>query len=380
MRTILFDRSRSTTDWDCSRKRYWQYEHDGRGIVPNVTAIALYMGQVLHDGLAAIAHGEKDKNLDIDIIATTAFKQLFEALSADNDSFAGVQYANEQAALIEGLLRAFYKGAWPTLMATYPEIVAIEQEMLYKHDGFGQPNPKGPYSFMAKPDLVLADAEGLLTYIEYKSTSSKKDEWINSWSSQIQIHSTMKAIEASLERPVGAVIVQGLYKGYQAYGKQSSPFCYAYAKSGHAPFYKPELSYEYKAGFKRTPTWELEQGIKGWVEGMPLELLASQLPQTPPIFLNEDLVLSFFKQRAIRETEIRMAMDMLNAEDDSEVKEAIMHTSFPQKFSACNPGWGKECEYRHLCFGSKGDPLSMGYQVRVTHHEPERLDQEKREK
>lgn len=354
-RLKVYDRSRSTTDWQCPRKRYLQYEYKGRGIVPESTAIELFLGTTIHDGLAAIAQG-----VDIERIAEAAVTQIKETLSGDGTE-EEVTFALEQAALVEGMLRGFFKHSWPKLMERYPKILAIEQEMTYEHNGL---------TFMSKPDLVVANEdESEIVYVEYKSTSSKKDSWVNSWGYAVQLHSTIRAIESSLGKKVTGVIVQGLYKGFESYGKQSSPFCYLYYRPANPPFIKEDVAYEFKAGLKRYPTWEREGGVKTWVENMPVHILADQFPQTPMIFIKDDLIDRFFAQRTARELEIDMAMQMLDAhEDDEEHVTSILDTAFEQKFDQCYPYFGKPCSYRNICHGGITDPLSQGYSLRESHH------------
>ena len=321
------------------------------------------MGTCVHDGLAAIARG-----LPIDDIANTAQKQMFEALTIQTSGeVSEIDFANEQAALVEGILRGFYKYVWPRLMVEYPVIKCVEVELTYEHDGL---------TFMSKPDLVVVGVnwEGELTYIEYKTTNSKTDEWVNAWDTAIQIHSSIRAIEATTNEKVANVTVIGLYKGFESYGKQSSPFCYAYKKIGTPPFTETLVQYEYKTGFKRYPTWELEGGVKAWVDGMPDEVLGKQFLQTPPIFVKDDMVDTFFKQRAIREHEIIMANVMLKDETvDEETKRFVLNTTFPQRFDQCKPGYGrlKPCEYMRICHGHVVDPLNEGFEYRVPHHELE---------
>jgi hypothetical protein len=364
---ILHDRSRCVADWRCPRLRFLQYELDGRGIVPDHTALELYLGQAIHDGLAAIA-GQQEMakgtigEVDINTIASTAFTQVHDQLltaSAGEDSQKSNDFANEQGTLVEGLLRGFYKHAWPRLMEQYPEIVMIEQECQYKHDGM---------IFMSRPDLVVADQEGCNFYIEYKSTSSKREEWINSWATAVQLHSSIKAIEETLDKPVTGVIVQGLYKGYVSYGKQNSPLCYAYHRSGNPPFTQDQTLYEYKAGFKRVPTWLMEGGVKKWIDGMPENILADQFPQTPLLYLKEDLINAFFAQRADRERQIDLALQMLAMEEDEDVKAAILNTAFDQHYDQCTPSFGRPCQYKRICFGQVTEPLKEGWAYREPHH------------
>lgn len=357
-RLKVYDRSRSTCDWQCPRKRYLQYELYGRGIVPEDTAIELYLGTAIHDGLSAIARG-----ISIDEIADAAREQVRDALIG-NGTEEEVTFALEQAALVEGILRGFNKHVWPQLIGKYPKILAIEQEMVYDQNGF---------TFMAKPDLVLAtEDESDVIYVEYKSTSSKKDSWVNSWGYAVQLHSTIRAIEQTLGKKVTGVIVQGLYKGFESYGKQSSPFCYLYYRPANPPFVKEDVAYEFKAGLKRHPTWERDGGVKQWVENMPDQVLSDQFPRTPVIFIKDDLIDRFFAQRLIREGEISLALQMIEQhKDEPDMVEGLLDTAFPQKFDQCAPYFGKPCTYRNVCFGQVTEPLSQGYSLRESHHQME---------
>lgn len=206
---IPVDRSRIVTDWDCARRRYLNYDYDGFGLTTVNAPLELEMGIIVHDSLAEIA--KQQPNVDIDDIAYGASEKLFAFLMKgrkreDLDFEQKELHALEQRSLIEGMLRGFYKYQWPHLMKAYPKILAIEQEMSYNY---------GRLLYMAKPDLVAVDAEGEVTYIEYKTTSSKKEEWINSWTSAIQLHSTVRVIEENLGEKIEKVVVQGLYKGYE---------------------------------------------------------------------------------------------------------------------------------------------------------------------
>lgn len=360
---IVYDRSRVTCDWGCPRRRFLQYEYNGKGLVPEHESYAPYLGNLLHDGMSAIARmswtGAERLGLTIDLIAKTAFKQMFEALIANTTGEVdAVAYAYEQATLVEGQLRGFYKHVWPRLMAAYPNIILIEEELTFEHDGL---------VFMSRPDLVLSDREGNLWYIEYKSTRSKNQGWIGGWETAVQLHSTIKAIESKLGEKVTGVIVQGLYKGYESYGKQNSPFCYAYKRAGNPPFTLEQVEYAYKSGFRRYPVWELPGGVATWVDGMPDTILAEQFPQVPPIFIKEELVDRFFAQRNVREHEIRLALQIMETVDP-ESQQNLLDTCFPQHFDECNSYYGKPCAYKQICHGGVVDPLSSGYIYRTPHH------------
>ena len=354
----LIDRTRTVQDWKCKRSRYLGYELGGKGIVKKGTSLELFMGITLHDALAAFAimHSESG-SIDIDTVASTARQQMFENLMADpGDTMMNeaLEFANEQATLVEGILRGFHRHVWPRLMLGH-KIVQVEGENEFNLD------QEGKFVFMTKPDLLLENSDSDLVYIEYKSTSSKKDKWINSWDTAVQLHSSIKAVEASQGRRPAYVQIVGMYKGYESYGKQSSPFCYAYKKSGNPPFTQDQVQYDYKAGFRRVPTWEMAGGVKAWVEGMPDNIVADQFPMTPPIMVNDALVDAFFRQRLVREMEIADAMSQ-------DIDEATLDRVFPQSFDQCVPSFGYSCPYKKICHGEVSEPLSQGYELRTPHH------------
>lgn len=351
----LIDRTRTVTDWKCPRARYWGYEYLGRGIVKKGTSLPLFMGILIHDAMAAIATlTQLGKPVPIDEIADAARLDMVKNLTDSLDVVIpeAMEFACEQAALTEGIIRGVYKHVWPRLMEMYPKIVYVETEMEYLlSDG---------YVFMTKPDLIVEDREGELVYLEYKSTSSKQEKWIQSWDTAVQLHSSIKATEATTGRKPSYVQIVGMYKGYESYGKQSSPFCYAYKKFGNPPFTQDQVQYEYKAGFRRFATWELPGGTKGWVDSMPENVLANQFPMTAPILVNDDLVDAFFRQRLAREREIANLPPDHNLYD--------LDSVFPQKFDQCVPSFGWSCEYKKLCHGRVDEPLQEGFELRTPHH------------
>jgi hypothetical protein len=82
----LFDRSRVTTDWRCRRRRYWNYEHNGTGIVSGNAAYELYFGILVHDALAAIAtFASRDAKIPIDDIATAGRDQIVAAIKENSN-------------------------------------------------------------------------------------------------------------------------------------------------------------------------------------------------------------------------------------------------------------------------------------------------------
>lgn len=372
---IFHSRPRAQADWKCNRARFYAYDFEG-GIVKDNLSVDLFIGSTLHDALAAIASQHLAGKVDITKIATisreSVYNTLYEYIKGQKKGEDGQIFALEQATLVDALIRGFYKITWPNLIAQYPKVLFVEQEMIYPHDG--------NMIFMAKPDqvisLILESEDGGNIYLEFKSTSNKKLEWINSWNKNIQVHATMKVIEHHIKKEVLGTIIQGLYKGYTSYGKFSSQLVYCYKRAGNPPFITPQISAEWKAGSKRFPIWELDGGAEEWIETIPIEILADQFPRTPLIFPDESLTKAFFSQRTIREREVQDAIALLeNPGITAEKREQILNTYFPQNFDACAPAWGSGCQYYNICHGpAREDPLSHGFLVRDRNHEQPYVD------
>ena len=374
---IWHSRASAESDWRCQRARYYLYNYEG-GIVKDNLTLPLFIGNCIHDGVAGIAtQSVLNGAADIDTIATDANKLVYETLK--EYYYPEVEFpkesaewllAMEQSTLVEAVLRGFYRLSWPAIFAKYPNFFKSETETIFPHDSCGKLNKKGPFVYKAKPDLVLAGEDGLL-YFEIKSTSSKKPEWVTSWNYAPQVHGTAKAIEFTYGKDVLGTIIQGFYKGYSQYGKYSSVLVYGYAGKGNPPFTKVTYSPDYRAGLKRTPVWEMEGGVKMWIEKLPLETLSEQFPQTPLIPTNEGLAEDFFRQRAIREQDVKIEAAKIKEPSFKEFKQLSLDTFFPQSFSQCSPSFGSPCEFLNICHGTpqaKEDPLNHGFAKRDREH------------
>src|SRR3990167_9048363 len=211
---IFHSRARAEKDWDCQRSRYYEYDYQG-GIQKDILALELFVGSCIHDALSAIAtQYSGGKVVDIDSIASTAgslvHDTLFEhhGLEGPVPLSAGWLIMMEQSTLVECLIRGYYRLVWPNLIKQYSIVIDCETETIYPHDHDGLFNKKGPFVYMAKPDLLLSNGQDIV-YIEYKSTGNKKAEWINSWNSAIQVHGSVKAAEFTYKQSASGFGVLG---------------------------------------------------------------------------------------------------------------------------------------------------------------------------
>ena len=139
---IFHSRTAAESDWECQRKRFYTNVYEG-GIVKDNLTVDLFIGTVLHDGLAAIATAHRDTGkVDISTIAGISRKLVFDTIYEYHaqaytdeklpENSTEYLHAQEQSTLVEALLRGFYKHQWPALIAEYNIIVASEKEAIFQ--------------------------------------------------------------------------------------------------------------------------------------------------------------------------------------------------------------------------------------------------------
>ena len=342
----LWSYTRAEKDEFCRRARYYAREFGGTGIVPLQSGWHLVYGNIMHKGLEMLA---KAGWIDIpslrDVLAIQG-----EAAGLDQTAIKNWQ------SILEGHLRGFQIAVWPQLMAEY-EVVDTEKWIEWEN--------KPGFKFRARQDLLLKNRfNGSLCYVDYKSTSSTKPQWIASWAKNVQLHSSMYALKMSTGIEVQNALVIGLYKGYddKKNNIQRSVFSHGYVNR-EFPM-SPEYKYEYQRsrGWEIFSTGEEFADLGDWIANMPRETLIEQFPQTGPIFPRDDIAQKYFRQQLIREAEVADALDRLKVSTSIEEIEDILDTHFKQNFSHCEPAWGFPCEYRGICWTPwiLADPLGSG--------------------
>ena len=348
---LFYDRSRVSLDWKCPRARWWGNEWEGLGVVPMQRMIYFDIGDAYHKAVAALKCRE-----DLEEVVGDAVGGFREALRRGNL----LQAIEEQSCLVEGLIRGYARQVLPPLLAEF-DLVGVEEEFLHPH---------GQCVQGVRPDsLFERKSDKTLWYMEEKTASSLGTQWMQQWAKAIQLHTTALAVEHHIGREVQGIIVQGAYKGYVKDGKQSSIFCYGYARPGLTG--GPDVYYQWKTGAKRTPVWEMKGGCRRWVEEMPEEVLSAQFVQAPPVFLQRRLVEAFLRQQERREMAIEDAgMEIRENPVDDLSTEELLDDFFPQHFDQCAPAMGSPCPYTNLCYNPHmgADPLQHGYTRRVPHH------------
>lgn len=340
-----FSYTRCAKDEDCRRARYYSREFGGTGIVPVQSGWNIIYGNIIHKALESLAK-----------TGTVDYKSIKAEVEATGSEIYNLATIRDWAALAEGQVRGFVRCVWPNLLAEY-EIFDTERWIVW--------DVEPGYRFRARQDLLLKNKfDGHLCYVDYKTSSSYKPQWVASWAKSPQLHSSMYALKMAEGVQVQRAIVIGLYKGYQdeKNGIQRSIFTYSYCNREYSMI--PEYAYEYKRakGWEMFSIGEEFEDQEQWIANMPLEKLTEQYPQTGPIFARDDIAEKYFRQQLIREKEVDEAIKRLHESTSVEEITRILDTHFKQNFSKCEPAYGYKCEYANLCWQPwvEADPLGSG--------------------
>jgi hypothetical protein len=346
----LFSYTRTERDAGCARSLYLSREWGGTGLVPKSTGWDLVYGNILHKWLDKLAQNGSISYLDV---RTNVFTEAMKA-------FGSPAHAKDWATQAEGLLRGFIDTVWPLWMAEY-EVLEPEAWLEWEVEP--------GYKFRARRDLLLKSKfDGHISYREYKSTSTTKEEYFASYSKDVQLHTGMVVEKYANGREIRDGVVQSFYKGYKdkKLKTQRSVFSHGYVNRQYSMV--PDYSYErkYGKGWELFSTYDEFPDLTGWVAGLKNkhpDILSEQLGRTAPIFPREDIVKKFFKQQMFRQKEVAEGVELLQKCTNMDEIDDILDKYFPQNFSKCEPKYGGfNCEFRPICWQPwiGADPIGSG--------------------
>lgn len=334
--THLTDRTSIETDWACGQKRFWFLHAEGGGIVPASTPRALTDGIRLHHAFANLLTDPLNSNIE--------WEPAPDAVQDEWESWAR----------LVGWHTAFREWYNPRFLEPHYEVLEVEHELVLK---------RGDLWVACTPDAILrSKASGKLVIIDFKTTSSDRAEWMESWPFQIQMHLNMAAVEEEFQEPVQHAFVIGLTKGVQRDGKLRHPYTWAY-------FDDSSGTWSTKWGRDRflRPVWEYgsggQVGVMEWALDQGPEVGMAQFPTSPPIVLDREMLEGVLVDRLRREQEVA---SYLAGDGDRSAREV-----FERRLKQCRPGYGPACPYLDACWNEEiGDnPLESGlFTKRVPHH------------
>jgi hypothetical protein len=351
----LTDRSGAELDDKCGMAFFWNRLAEDGGIVPVNQAEALEVGSQIHEDMELIAELEDLTPTSIGDIVQGVLNEITPDKRANQHQmeilYRRLGWFIAWALFKEGDIRKRWQN------------IGIEKELILD---------RTPLWVQVKPDRLLKEREGSLTkYMEYKTTISANQKWIDSWRYAIQIHTSMKAVQEESGQPLSYSTVTGLLKGYysNADHRLIHPYVWAYYNES-----SKEWTHSYEQGrsaaWSPRPVWEYGPGLVEWVQRLGPEVAHAQFPTTPPITLNERMLESWIKRRLVREQQIRMVKEI--ALKNEEIRDIY----FEARTNRCKPGFGDACPYLSLCWNAdRGrNPLATGdFTKRIPHHDLEAI-------
>jgi len=388
-----FSRSHSEDFKKCPRYYWLRYHEQGTGLQPKRLSLGLSKGTCVHAILQTVLAYVRDEhkvppsdvlrsfiNAHTDAFVQSAKERMFEGVE-DNDT---PREAQRQAALVEGMVRAWVKVRLPFIVANY-DVVAVEEEREVCID------PDGQIILMDRPDAELFHREShLYAALELKTTSTDKDQYFDSWRFATQTMGHILAMEAKYgERKVGHILMEFMHSGTHKLDKLSgqtiyySPLVRGYVLPEDPPLRpKDTFSWVHKGqkGWRPLDVWEYTFGdkpawmtpVEYWVEhALDNEAVQAQL-FTREIFRSES-EMEEWKQKVLSQQR-RIQVGVQSAQDPA-LKAQVMNWAFPgNKDESCYQNkYFKQCEFLPICYGQLAEgPLESGlYDRREPHHEQE---------
>lgn len=352
---LLTDRSAAELDDKCGMAYWWNRHYGEKGIVPASEPEALAVGAATHEDMALLGELPDLSPQSLGDHAEALLSRLSDDEKCDQHRME-VLYRRVGWFLAWGLFKE------PEIRSGWTN-VGIERELILD---------RSPLWLQVTPDRVLRNKEtGRLKYMEYKSTISASKKWLESWRYQIQIHSSLQAVNEEIGEagPVHYGQVVGLLKGSYSMSdnRLTHPYVWGYYNDSTGAW-THDYSKARSAGWSPRPIWEYPGGVLEWVERCGKECACNIFPSTAPIFLDSRMLDNWIARRTAREQQVRIV------KETAKTNEAIRNVYFEQRTNRCKPGFGDACPYLSICWNAdRGrDPLSTGdFVERTPHHDLE---------
>jgi len=345
-------RSSIETHDSCPRKAYYLYRYGKGGLDTPSPSEALSIGLALHKGMEILLRtGDVEE-------AVQAGKGEWVLRFPLPPNPYDTPHWEECGALVEGMVRGWYRARYPDFLEEY-EIISIEEEV----ETLLSPN----VVLQSRADAVVRSRmDGTLLVVNWKTMGKK--EGTRKWLNDVQMWTEAFAVQNKLGEPVAGCLVEGFYKGPRYAERYATPLLWAYTllQDDGTLVWDPEYRRPSKVErWTRRPAWKETgfpggDGLRGWIDWLPLSLLRDQFLQTPPILKNDEVVERWLRTVVRRETDAQHILSTGSQED--------IEGHFWQHFGEWTCGW---CPFRPICFGqtSPEEMLEAGLLVeREDHH------------
>ncbi len=399
--TRYVDRSRIISYQRCHRQRYWQYEYQGKGVVPKALSIPLTTGTHVHGGaehlLRVAMEHSSPMGGDIEDAVAIGLEGYWRDVTARGfdleENEVAAEVAKEQAALTEVLIRLFGMRVLPWLLEDGYEILGVEQECEWEI--------APGLVMMGRPDAVMlhkpTEDIHLLSLKTKKNWDSRADK---ANSHDDQGISEAVCYEASYPgEKVQAVVMPTLLKGNRRKDEktkqytQNCPLIHGWrqenrGQTGYAHSYQwkdefgtRKLAMNGGSKWESFRAWEQPGGVKWWMDLLATgtiqpeagDPLAQSVMIPTPYYRQEADIIHWKRQIASQEKKIADSMEKVSISKNEDELSLILDEDFNQEKVSCHyPG---DCSYLDLCYGPPQlaeDPLATErFMYRIPHHEAE---------
>lgn len=419
---IEIDRSRLVAYQSCPRQRYLAYHHLGAGLQRKAKALPLQFGSAFHEGCEVLLTGGGIESavLRAQLFLSNAFAQGAIGFDGEQppDAQKAIDYGKEeQSALAEGLLRAWWAYEGPSFLEQF-EILEVEKEgrATLARPGNSK-HEMDDLVLMFRPDALVRDRESNDLYVlSWKTCSTFSQRTVDQSRHDMQSMSEVWGIQNTPDpsgnnMPFTAHIEGVLYKWivkgrrtldkWDGLWKQNSPLIYGWKKSGPAiegddwawcyefPREDGQGDTRLGKGWKKVPVWkDYQGGVKQWINDLAnrhihprhVDPLAAVFPQSLPVERRADEIAHWKQQVVAQETSIAHSIELLEGIHDHPDAEEVrlrkiqyLDVLFPQHTGSCHSYSG--CPFIPICH--EGIPAEVGelYQIRTTNH-PEGMEDE----
>lgn len=376
---IRTDRSRIITRHRCPREYYYQYHHLGTGIEKVRKSAPLVIGDAFHEGIGSILLGV---NLVSSVVrAVKVITDAFDARAIEVMDHEWEYARDEQVALVEGLLTAWYIRERQSFFDTY-QVIEVEKE--------GLTLLSSNVGFMFRPDALVQDSESAdLFIVSWKTCATFGASNID------DAHTDMQSISEVVGREVDGVRIEGVIYRWAEKGrrykdewdniyKTNSPLIYGWKKLKYDPAKdSSEWSHSFKwtdesgnhtlgKGWKKVPIWlEYPGGVRAWVQALQdgeifprdADALGKVFPQSIPIIRTQQARNEWRVQTVTEEEESR---DKLFARQQG----VGLEKTFPQHTHSCRR-YNSRCQFWPICHENEQPTIGDLYQIRVANHPEE---------
>jgi hypothetical protein len=368
---IYTDRTRIIAYQECPRRRYYHShfptQNGNIGIAPVKLYIPFATGSFSHHGLALLLSG-----MDVDTAVQQSIQNYREAVAKKGiqlelgESESSV--AEEQIALVEGMLRAYAIIKLPEILNEY-EVMEVEFEDVWDFATFDEE----PIKLMARADALLREKNSNELYIQSFKTAAHYDRRAASeaehdvqglseaaatevrlarWWQQVNKGETFKEqLGFNIDTPMYKYLracdapprIAGIRMEYLLKGRrmeypedsgiyvQYSPLIRGYMKEGiTGPEFGWKREWKDDSGSKRRldyrtwkafNAWEQPGGIKAWIDLLATgsvqpdagECLPAQFVTPIPYMRQEDDLRDWYEQTVVQETQIARGIVLCGA-------------------------------------------------------------------